>query len=86
MRGGGDLFISALLVNKRSLFYSTLNCFLGCIYSIYSISSHKVDFQIMNFMVGKKVVQVVQIGGRGMGEENLDKIQKNSSFFSGYLP
>ena len=67
MRGGGDLFISAFLVNKRSLFYSTLNCFLGCIYSIYSISSPKTDFQIMNFMVGKKVVQVVQIGGEEWG-------------------
>ena len=37
-------------------------------------------------MTSEKVVQVVQIGGRGRGEENLDKIQKNSSFFSGNRP
>ena len=29
----------------------------------------------------KKLVQVVQIGGRGWGRGNLDKIQKNSYFF-----
>ena len=34
------------------------------------------------FWRSKKVVQVVQIGGRlAGGEGNLDKIQKNSSFF-----
>ena len=33
----------------------------------------------------KKVVQVVQIGGRG-GGENLDKIQKNSNFFCETFP
>ena len=32
------------------------------------------------FLASKKVVQVVPIGGRG-GWGNLDKIQKNSSFF-----
>ena len=37
------------------------------------------------FLVFKKVVQVVQIGGRE-GGGNLDKIQKNSSIFSGCLP
>ena len=34
----------------------------------------------------KKVVKVVQIRGRGGGRGNLDKIQKNSYFFSGDLP
>ena len=71
MRGGGDLFISAFLVNKRSLFYSTLNCFLGCVYSIlysiYSISSPKTDFQIMNFMVGKKLYKLSKLGGWRVG-------------------
>ena len=33
-----------------------------------------------SFGLKKKVAQVVQIGGRGGG--NLDKIQKNSNFFS----
>ena len=33
----------------------------------------------LTFLALKKVAQVVQIGGRG---GNLDKIQKNSSFFS----
>ena len=37
--------------------------------------------------VKKKVIQVVQIRGRGVGGRgNLDKIQKNSYFFSGNLP
>ena len=41
----------------------------------------------LTFLAFKKVVQVVQIGGRvgGRGGGNLDKIKKNSSFF-GPLP
>ena len=39
------------------------------------------------FLALKKLVQVVQIGGNGgVGRGNLDKIQKNSYFFSGNLP
>ena len=34
----------------------------------------------------KKVVQVVQIRGRGGGRGNLNKMRKNSYFFSGDLP
>ena len=36
--------------------------------------------------INKKVVKVVQIRGKGGGRGNLDKIQKNSYFFSGDLP
>ena len=38
----------------------------------------------LTFLAFKKVVQVVQNGGKGGG--NLDKIQKNSSFSSGERP
>ena len=38
------------------------------------------------FFVIKKVLEVIQIRGRGWGGGNLDKIQKNSSFFSGNRP
>ena len=38
------------------------------------------------FWLSKKVVQVVQIGGRGGCRGNLNKIQKNSYFFSGARP
>ena len=37
------------------------------------------------FWRSKKVVQVVQIGGMG-GGGNLDKIQKNSTFFRETVP
>ena len=36
----------------------------------------------MNFMVGKKVEQVVQIGGRG----NLDKSKRTAAFFRENVP
>ena len=38
-----------------------------------------------HFWRSKKVVQVVQIGGRGRGG-NLDKIQKDGSFFRDAFP
>ena len=37
------------------------------------------------FLAFKKVVQVVKMEGKG-GGGNLDKIKKNSSFFSGCRP
>ena len=39
----------------------------------------------LEFRRPKKVAQVVQSGGRE-GGGNFDKIQKNCSFVSGYLP
>ena len=38
-------------------------------------------FHEIELNIKKKVVQVVQIRGRGRGQGNLDKIQKNNYFF-----
>ena len=38
------------------------------------------------FLAFKKVVQVVKMEGKWGGGGNLDKIKKNSSFFSGCRP
>ena len=53
-------------------------------YNVYIVSLVLKWLSNLEFRRRKKVVQVVQIGGGGEGG-NLDKIQKNSSFSSGYL-
>ena len=48
-----------------------------------SASHSGTDFKILNFNVGKKLSK---LGWEERGGSNLDKIQKNNSFFSGCLP
>ena len=55
------------------------------IYSIFSLT----DFQILNLDVGKKLYKLSKFFFYFIfffGGGNLDKIQKNSSFFSGNCP
>ena len=58
----------------------------------FCIKSINFVFLVLNWLSNlefrrrKQVEQVVQIGGSGRGGGNLDKIQKNSSFFSGNRP
>ena len=54
-------------------------------YNVYIVSLVLKWLSNLEFRRRKKVVQVVQIGGRG-GGGNLDKIQKKSSFFSEERP
>ena len=55
------------------------------IYILYIVSLVLNWLSNLEFRRRKKVVQVVQIGGRG-GGGNLDKIQKNSRFFRETFP
>ena len=54
------------------------------IYEEFWIMSHLKCCLNRRFWLSKKVVQVVQIGGKGGG--NLDKMQKNSRFFRDNVP
>ena len=49
----------------------TLNCFLGCIYIVYYIEYIVflvLNFQILNFDVGKKLYKLSKLGGGGGGK------------------